>query len=77
MSVINIKLPIILDSPSGKEVDLINTKKMMDILKRDFSDHQVIIASIYSYDLPNLNIIELKDSLIDCLINENQNDDSF
>lgn len=76
-SVINIKLPIILDSPSGKEVDLINIKKMMDILKRDFPDHQVIIASIYSYDLPNINIIELKDSLIDCQIKGNQNEDFF
>ena len=37
---INIKLPIILDSPSGKEVDQENIKLMMDILKRDFADHR-------------------------------------
>lgn len=70
-SVINIKLPIILDSPSGKEVDTINTNAMMEILKRDFSDHQIIIASIYSYDLPNLNVIEIKENLIDEIIENN------
>lgn len=56
--------PIILDSPYGKEVDKKNVDKMMDILKRDFSDHQIIIASIYKYDFPNANIIEIKDRLI-------------
>lgn len=40
---IGVKLPIILDSPSGKEVDQENIKLMMNILKRDFSDYQIII----------------------------------
>lgn len=64
-SVINIKLPIIMDSPSGKEVDPQNIKLMMDILERDFSDHQIIIASIYTYNLKSLNTIEIKDRLIE------------
>jgi|GEM_PF-2662136 len=38
---------------------------MMDILKRDFSDHQIIIASIYTYDFPNLNVIEIENRLIE------------
>ena len=38
---------------------------MMDILKRDFSKNQIIIASIYKYDFPNSSIIEIKDRLID------------
>ncbi len=59
------KLPIILDSPSGKEVDQENIKLMMDILKRDFSDHQIIIASIYEYDLNPLNRIEIMNRLIE------------
>lgn len=67
---INVKLPIILDSPSGKEVDSENIKLMMDILKRDFSDHQIIIASIYSYDFPGLNIITIKENLIDTEIKD-------
>ena len=59
------KLPIILDSPSGKEVDQENIKLMMDILKRDFSDHQIIIASIFEYDFNPLNRIEIINRLIE------------
>ncbi len=44
------KLPIIIDSPSGKEVDKENITLMMNILKRDFSCNQIIIASIFKYD---------------------------
>lgn len=61
---LKIKFPIILDSPSGKEVDQANIKLMMNILKRDFSDHQIIIASIFEYDFDNINQIEIKDKLI-------------
>lgn len=61
---LKIKLPIILDSPSGKEVDHANIKLMMDILKRDFADHQIIIASIFNYDFDEAKIIEIKERLI-------------
>ena len=63
--VLKIKLPIILDSPSGKEVDQMNIKLMMDILKRDFSDHQIIIASIFNYDFDEMKVIEIKNQLIE------------
>lgn len=59
------KLPIILDSPSGKEVDQENIKLMMGILKRDFSDHQIIIASIFEYDLDPLKRIEITNRLVE------------
>ena len=62
---IGVKLPIILDSPSGKEVDQENIRLMMDILKRDFSDHQIIIASIFEYDFDPLNVIEIVNRLIE------------
>ena len=62
---LGVKLPIILDSPSGKEIDSDNIRLMINILKRDFSDHQIIIASIYEYDLPEVNKIELKNSLME------------
>lgn len=62
---LGVKLPIILDSPSGKEVDASNVKLMISILKRDFSDHQLIIASIYEYDLPEVNKIEIKRMLLE------------
>lgn len=58
-------LPIILDSPSGREVSMYNVNEMMAILAEDFTDHQIIIASIYnSYDFTNKNVIELKDRLL-------------
>ncbi|MCD8331431.1 MAG: hypothetical protein LUB63_02720, partial [Oscillospiraceae bacterium] len=57
--VLNIKLPLILDSPSGKELDQYNIQKLMDIINRDFTDHQVIVASIYHYNLDNLTTIEM------------------
>ena len=62
---LGVKLPIILDSPSGKEIDSENIRLMINILKRDFADHQIIIASIYEYDLPDVNKIELKKSLME------------
>lgn len=62
---LGVKLPIILDSPSGKEIDSDNIRLMINILKRDFSDHQIIIASIYEYDLPDVNKIVLKKRLME------------
>jgi hypothetical protein len=58
-------LPIILDSPSGREVSIENVKELIAILEEDFSEHQLIIASIHSdYALSNKNMIELKDRLL-------------
>lgn len=58
-------LPIILDSPSGRELSSENINEMMAILSEDYADYQIIIASIYDdYDLPNKNIIELQDKLL-------------
>ena len=37
---------------------------MIDILNRDFSDNQIIIASIFQYDIDIINVIELEDRLI-------------
>lgn len=65
---LNIKLPIILDSPSGKEVDRGNISAMMEILKRDFPDNQIIIASIFEYDFNNINKIEIKNHLLENII---------
>lgn len=63
--ILGVTLPIILDSPSGKEVDNQNIQMMINILKRDFSDHQIIIASIFEYDLPDVNVIEIKKRLLE------------
>lgn len=62
---LGIKLPIILDSPSGKEVDPQNIQIMIDILKEEFKDHQIIIASIFEYDFEKVRKIEIRDRLIE------------
>ena len=64
---LGIKLPILLDSPKGKEVDDINIGKMMLILQRDFPDNQIIIASIYHY-VQNEHVITLEGQLLDQMI---------
>lgn len=47
-----ILLPIILDSPKGKEVDSNNIKSMMTVLRNHFMSNQIIIASIENdYDI--------------------------
>lgn len=63
--VLGIKLPIILDSPSGKEVDNENIQLMVNILKRDFSENQIIIASIFEYDFDNVKKIEIINRLVE------------
>ena len=63
--ILGVTLPIILDSPSGKEIDSQNIQVMINILKRDFADHQIIIASIFEYDLPDLNTIEIHNRLLE------------
>jgi len=62
---LNIKFPIILDSPSGKEIDKQNIEAMVEILKRDFANNQIIIASIYEYNLPDVNKITIVNRLIE------------
>lgn len=58
-------LPIVLDSPSGREVEVEAVKEMLNVLQRDFSMHQIIIASIYNYNLTNKFIIEFKEKMFE------------
>lgn len=62
--VTNIKLCLIIDSPRGRELDAENMKKIVTVLKRDFSDHQIILASIYKDFADCSNCITLKDKLL-------------
>lgn len=59
------KLPLLIDSPSEKEVDRDNVNAMMQILSRDFSQNQIIVASIYEYEFKHIKRIDIKDRLID------------
>ena len=56
-------LPIVLDSLTGREVEHSTVEKMLKIIQRDFSDHQLIVVSIYDYDLRDKKTIEFKDRL--------------
>lgn len=57
---IGLVLPIIMDSPSGREVKTETVKEMLKLVQRDFAEHQLIIASIYDHDLANKKKIEFK-----------------
>lgn len=46
-----IALPIIIDSPYSKEIDGENFRRMLSILKNEFCEHQIIIASIHKEDM--------------------------
>ncbi|MED0998352.1 hypothetical protein P4T34_23335 [Bacillus mobilis] len=64
--VLGIKLPIVLDSPSGREVDQENISETMHILMEEFTENQVIIASIYKYkELRPLHTIQIKNKLLE------------
>ena len=58
-------IPIICDSPSGREVEEKTIHKMLRILHTDFSNHQLIIASIFKFDdiFSNAKIVELDGTL--------------
>lgn len=58
------KLPIILDSPSGREVDQKNVEETFDILNDDFKGNQIIVASIYRYsNFKPVETIEIIDKI--------------
>jgi predicted nucleic acid-binding Zn-ribbon protein len=56
-------LPIVLDSPSGREVTERNISAVIDILNDFFAENQIIITSINKYKLNGVREIELKESL--------------
>lgn len=60
----NIVLPIIIDSPRTSELSEESTEAMMEILKRDFFHHQIIVASIYKCKTINFDIINLDNGLM-------------
>lgn len=57
-------LPIVLDSPTGRETRHETVEQMLKIIQRDYPEHQLIVASIYDFDLKNKKIIEFKDRML-------------
>lgn len=72
-------VPIFCDSPNGREVERSTIHEMLSIIKRDFSDHQLLIATIFDYKdiFDNANVITMngklfdQDDLFDYIANEN------
>ena len=62
---LGIFLPIVIDSPTGKEVTKENVQKMLDILERDFKKNQVIIASIHLYNMDGIKIQKIEKALLE------------
>lgn len=58
-------LPIILDSPSGREVTEVNITEVIGILNEYFDKNQIIIASIFDYDIKNLKKIVIEKNLLE------------
>ena len=46
---LGICLPIFCDSPNGREIEQTTVDKTLEIIKRDFSNHQLICASIFKH----------------------------
>lgn len=57
-------VPIIIDSPRSREITQEESEKMMRIIVRDFSAHQLIVASIYEYAINFDNLIEVSFPLL-------------
>lgn len=63
---LGLTLPIVLDSPSGREVDQKNIEDMFNILNDEFRDNQIIIASIFKYSRFDVDtLIELQRNLLE------------
>ena len=63
---LGITLPIVLDSPSGREVDQKNIEDMFNILNTDFRYNQIIIASRFKYsEFDADKLIDIQESLLE------------
>lgn len=60
---IGTKLFMVLDSPKGKELDDANTDLIMKLIKDEFNENQIFIASIFDFDVEKK--IEIKSCAIE------------
>lgn len=62
-------LPIIIDSPRSGEIVEKSAEKIIGIMRRDYSEHQLIVASVYNFNNLTLdtNIIELNHGVFNSL----------
>ena len=73
---LGLRLPIILDSPSGREVDKDNIDSMFSILNDDFNDYQIIVSSIFNnYSIKFDTTITIINKLMDSAEIDTNKDD--
>lgn len=60
-------LPVIVDSPHGREVEQEKVNKMLSVLARDFSEHQIIIATIYNPQISGQHVININNGVMHLL----------
>ena len=58
-------LPIIIDSPYSKETDSFNFTRFIDVIRQDFRQHQIFIASIHKGQIDKCNMLTLDGGLLD------------
>ena len=59
-----VKMPIFIDSPGGREVEIGTIERVLNALSRDFSDNQIFICSIFKFKsikLTEAQILEFDD----------------
>lgn len=61
----NIKLPIVIDSIRGQEMSQENFEKCIALLSEEFTDHQLIVASISSEGMPANKVIEIENRVME------------
>lgn len=64
-SVLGIKLPFVMDSVRAQELDEGRFKKVTDLLKGEFADHQVIVASRHIEGLEGEHMIQIGGGLME------------
>lgn len=64
-NILNDHIPIVLDSPHGREVEERNVEKTANILKKHFSQNQTFVATIYDFDMDNVNTIFINDNIME------------
>lgn len=64
-NILNDHIPIVLDSPHGREVEERNVEKTANILKKHFSENQTFVATIYDFDMDNVNTIFINNNIME------------
>lgn len=67
-------VPIVLDSPHGREVEEKNVEQTAKILDNDFKENQIFVATIYDFKMKDVNTIFIENNLMEGAtpINDNE-----